>query len=53
MNVFVGAIPGRNGSSNVMSHMVVSYTGKMPPWSATFRTQATNQPPCSLLTCVP
>ena len=37
MNVFVGAIPGHHVSSNFMSHMAVSYAGKMPPWVATFR----------------
>ena len=37
MNVVVGAIPGRKGSSNFMSTMAVSYDGKMPPRLATFK----------------
>ena len=37
MKALVGAIPGRNGSSNFMSTMVVPYDGKMPPRLATFK----------------
>ena len=37
MNVVVGAIPGRKGSSNFMSTTTVSYDGKMPPRLATFK----------------